>query len=86
MKGIVVSFHRNQHFGFICPISDDGRARDVFFHRSEVIGDSLPLEKDLVEFEVGEHQGKTVARRIRIISPVGRLLDRTAALGGSNGL
>lgn len=65
MYGIVFSF-AGRGYGFIRQSSPD--QEDLFFHVSELTFPPEQVRKGLpVEFEVGKHKGKPVARNVRLL-------------------
>jgi CspA family cold shock protein len=66
MRGIVTRYFADRAFGFIRP--DDSRG-DVFFHRSAMVGGSVPAVDMVVEFveEIDPRSGRTRAANVRPI-------------------
>ena len=68
MYGIIANFS-DRGFGFLrINGSQAAESDDVFFHVSELTFPEEQLRKRLpVEFELGRHRGKAVARNIRLL-------------------
>ena len=68
-------------YGFISPDRGQGLPRgDVFFHASQFIG-CRPEHDALVEFELGEHDGRRCAVNIRHEAPFLLIHSNPAGLG-----
>jgi cold shock CspA family protein len=64
-----VKFNGDRGFGFIRQAE---RLADLFFHASEFSGDEGLLRVGAkVEFDLGEHKGKIVARDVRLLEAGG---------------
>lgn len=63
MQGTVKFFDHDKGFGFI---SREGQA-DVFVHQTNVVGERLLAEGQVVEFEVGPGRKGDEARNVRAI-------------------
>jgi len=66
MQGKVIFFLVASHYGFIKG-SDE---KDYFVHESQITNGNRLREDDAVEFEIGERKGKTIAKKVRVISGV----------------
>jgi len=76
--GKVITAHRT--FGFISP--DDLALPEVFYHRTGLIGRQRLALGEVVEFEIGEFNGKTVAVNVRVIVPI-KLSSVASEIGGN---
>lgn len=67
MQGTVITSGRGS-WGFIQP--SDPAQDNIFYHKSQLIGRKRLLTNEVVEFEVGEHEGRPVALNVRVIVPI----------------
>lgn len=63
MQGTVKFFNHDKGFGFI---SREGQA-DVFVHQTNVAGERLLADGEVVEFEVGPGRKGDEARNVRAV-------------------
>jgi cold shock CspA family protein len=68
-KGIVSSFGRAAGYGFAVPENPrDTLETKLFLHHSEIQGArKFLVVDDEIEYEIGERNGRTVAKNIRIL-------------------
>ena len=65
MRATILSFDRRRGYGFAVP---DDQTADIFVHRNDLPKDHRYLnEGDRIEYETGQHNGRTAAVNIRII-------------------
>jgi cold shock CspA family protein len=68
-KGTVVSAFERRSFSFI---QVDSSGEEIFGHISDYPNRTIPPAGTRVEFEIGEHAGKTKAINIRPLAAEGR--------------
>jgi cold shock CspA family protein len=69
--GKIVEWKSEKGYGFLRPTTEIGiGSDDLFFHCSEVRFPITQIEPHItrIEFEIGKHRGKTVARDVRLLS------------------
>lgn len=66
MQGTVITSGRG--WGFIQP--SNPTQDNIFYHKSQLIERKRLLMSEIVEFEIGEHEGRPVALNVRVIVPV----------------
>jgi cold shock CspA family protein len=62
-QGVVSRYLKNRRFGFIRFLDAAG---EIFVHELELIGVTELAAGQRVEFEVGEFNGKSVAKNVRV--------------------
>jgi cold shock CspA family protein len=75
MQGTVITSGRGS-WGFIQPT--DPTLDNVFYHKSQLIGRKRLLTNEVVEFEIGEYNGRQQAINVRVIVPVVPLTSKSA--------
>jgi cold shock protein len=63
MQGTVKFFNKDKGFGFI---SREGK-EDVFVHQTNIVGETVLTEGQVVEFEIGPGRKGDEARNVRAI-------------------
>jgi cold shock CspA family protein len=66
MFGIVKNYG-TKGYGFCEP--DDHQLADLFLHHSQLVGIRRLKEGDIIEFEIGERDGRPLALNIRLVTP-----------------
>lgn len=70
MKGTVLFYSRAKAWGFIAPLPGEPNSEiDYFVHRTALINRKFLLADDEVEFELSQHNGRTLAINVRVIAP-----------------
>jgi cold shock CspA family protein len=71
MIGEVISFSRMKGWGFIKPVPDDGAA-DILVFRTALANARWLCAGEVVQFKVGEHNGKPCAVNVFVERNGGR--------------
>lgn len=72
-QGVVANYFAKKRFGFI-----RYPAGEIFFHQLEVENLAELPKGQRVEFETGDYNGKTVAKKVRPFHPAGEIIPATA--------
>lgn len=71
-RGTIKNLVSDRGFGFILPEGETGQGKDLFFHRTDLIGDTTFPQLQVgqqVEYEVGrdERRGTPKATQVRAV-------------------
>jgi CspA family cold shock protein len=68
VKGRIKWADANKGFGFVTPLPPDA-GEDIFLHASALPEGMLPIQNDLIEFEIGidRRTGRTRAERVELV-------------------
>lgn len=73
MKGKVLKFMNERHYGFLVAIESVGEVYSGshwFFHEDDLPENTVPPKRgSAVSFEVAEHNGRLKAANVRVVAP-----------------